>query len=108
MGHECHAAGCSKEIPPRLLMCFRHWRMVPRKLQITIWNEYRSGQEVDKRPSLMYLVAQRAAVALVAQAEGRYAAAKRAKEDAVTFWELAKAQGLNFRTPENPSGKRQK
>lgn len=45
--HTCHARGCGKPVPPKLLMCLRHWRMVPRDLQKAIWRTYTPGQERD-------------------------------------------------------------
>lgn len=71
--HLCHAYGCGVEIPPKLLMCIRHWRMVPREVQRRIWREYRPGQEIDKQPSEAYLLVQRAAVWAVYVAEGKCA-----------------------------------
>jgi len=53
--HRCHARECSTPIPPRLLFCLRHWRMVPKDLQRQVWRHYRPGQEKDKRPSAEYL-----------------------------------------------------
>lgn len=70
-GHLCHAIGCPTAVPPKMLMCLRHWRMVPRRLQADIWATYRTGQEVDKSPSDAYLIAQEAAVNAVAAKEGR-------------------------------------
>ena len=64
--HRCHARDCDKEIPPKLLFCLRHWRMLPTRLQIRVRATYRPGQEIDKRPSEAYLVAQREAVEYVA------------------------------------------
>ena len=69
MKHTCHAKGCNVEVAPKLLMCIRHWRMVPKTLQAAIWRHYRPGQEIDKQPSEAYLVTQRAAVAAVAAKE---------------------------------------
>lgn len=69
-GHTCHAHRCERVVPPRLLMCLAHWRRVPRRLQAGVWAHYRTGQEADKRPSLAYLLAARAAVLAVAAAEG--------------------------------------
>ena len=69
--HLCHAVGCPKAVPPKMLMCFRHWSMVPRNLQAEVWRTYREGQEIDKQPSPEYLVAQRNAVMAVASKEGR-------------------------------------
>lgn len=69
--HTCHAEGCDVDVPPKMLMCLKHWRRVPKKLQAEIWRTYRPGQEVDKKPSAEYLVAQHAAVQAVAEKEGR-------------------------------------
>ena len=67
----CHADGCSVEVPPRLLMCASHWRMVPRWLKKRVWATYVVGQEVRKDPTAAYMEAQRAAVDAVATKEGR-------------------------------------
>lgn len=67
--HACHAAGCKVLVPPRLLMCARHWRMVPRLQQARVWATYRRGQEVRKDPTPEYLAAMREAIATVAQRE---------------------------------------
>jgi hypothetical protein len=67
--HTCHAEGCLKEIPPRLLMCGHHWAMVPRPLRNEVWATYRPGQEIDKRPSPEYLQAADAAIQAVATAQ---------------------------------------
>lgn len=55
MAHACHAIRCDREVPPKLLMCASHWRMVPKRLQRLIWKHYRPGQEIDKRPTRAYL-----------------------------------------------------
>jgi hypothetical protein len=62
MAHHCHAEGCNVEVPPKLLMCRKHWFMVPKNLQARIWATYRPGQEIDKNPSPEYREAQRAAI----------------------------------------------
>lgn len=67
--HSCHARGCSKSVPPRMLMCGFHWRIVPAKLQADVWRTYRRGQEIDKSPSREYLDAARAAIEAVATRE---------------------------------------
>lgn len=69
--HTCHALGCRAFVAPKLLMCGKHWRMVPPEIQRQVWATYRSGQEVDKNPSFEYIQAQKRAVAAVAQLEGR-------------------------------------
>lgn len=48
MTHVCHAKGCDTPVPRRLLMCPRHWRMVPRVMQREIWRLYVPGQENDR------------------------------------------------------------
>lgn len=73
MGHECHAEGCSKAIPPALLMCREHWRMVPYQLRGAVLRAYRPGQCDDKRPSAAWLEAARAAINAVAARERRAA-----------------------------------
>lgn len=69
--HRCHAIGCDEAVPPALLMCSRHWRLVPRVLQREVWQAYRKGQEIDKRPSAAYLTAAGRAIAAVAEIERR-------------------------------------
>lgn len=72
MSHVCHAEGCNVPVRPSLLMCRRHWYMVPKPIRDWIWAAYRPGQEVTKDPSDEYMEAYRAAVGAVADAEGRY------------------------------------
>ena len=60
--HACHVPGCGIPIPPKLLMCRRHWAMVPKGLQLAVWEHYRPGQELDKRPAHAYLRAAREAI----------------------------------------------
>lgn len=67
--HVCHARDCRARVEPRRLMCPKHWRMVPAKLQAEVWRTYRAGQEIDKRPSHDYLDAARAAIAAVEEKE---------------------------------------
>lgn len=67
--HLCHARGCEAHVPPRYLMCARHWRMVPKPLQHAIWATYRPGQERTKDPSPAWATASRAAIAAVAALE---------------------------------------
>lgn len=69
--HTCHARGCVRVIPPRLLMCAPHWRMVPMELRRQVMVYYRLGQETDKKPSPMYLKAMRAAIDAVAALEAK-------------------------------------
>ena len=69
MSHYCHAENCTKEVPPRLLMCYRHWKMVPLALQRAVWRHYRPGQEIDKRPTREYLDVMKKAIQAVAEKE---------------------------------------
>lgn len=69
--HICHAIGCARPIPRSLLMCVRHWRMVPRDIQKLIWRHYRRGQESDGKPiTPEYLDAVKRAIRDVAEQEG--------------------------------------
>lgn len=69
--HHCHAVGCDETVPPKMLMCPKHWRMVPKKLQQAVWRTYRLGQEITKNPSPEYLAAAKAAIAAVQKAEDK-------------------------------------
>ena len=69
--HTCHAMDCETECPPEYLMCGRHWRMVPKKLQRRVWATYREGQCDDMNPSAEWHVAADAAICAVAIKEGK-------------------------------------
>jgi hypothetical protein len=72
--HTCHARGCDARTPPKLFMCARHWRMVPKHMQDAIWANYQPGQERGQAwPSDAYLDATREArrVVMEAEREGR-------------------------------------
>ena len=69
MNHTCHARGCSVPVPEKMLMCLRHWRMVPRELKAGVWMHYRPKQEILKDPTPKYLEAARAAIQAVAERE---------------------------------------
>lgn len=70
MSHTCHAKKCATRIPPKLFMCLKHWKMVPKPLQDRIWATYVPGQEVRKDPTPAYLDAADEAIAAVAAKEG--------------------------------------
>lgn len=70
-GHHCHADGCNVPVPPKMMMCKRHWFMVPKALRDRVWATYVPGQERRKDPTPEYMEAQRAAVRAVAEKEGR-------------------------------------
>ena len=67
--HTCHAEGCEVTVPPRMLMCRNHWRLVPKRLQTAVWDAYVPGQERRKDPTPEYLDAAMAAVRAVADRE---------------------------------------
>jgi len=65
MTHTCHAIACETPCPPKMFMCFRHWKRLPKEHQSAVWHEYRPGQEQRGDPSLSYLiVSMRARIAL--------------------------------------------
>ena len=69
--HDCHALNCKTDVPPRMHMCAKHWRMVPKPLQRALWAAYKPGQERRMDPSATYLRAAAACVRAVAEAEGQ-------------------------------------
>jgi hypothetical protein len=69
--HTCHARGCNVAVPPELLCCLKHWRMVPRPIQRIVWATYRPGQCDDRNPSRAWHQAADAAIGFVARAEGQ-------------------------------------
>lgn len=71
MNHHCHAVGCDDHVPPKLHMCVKHWRMVPKAVQDLIWKHYRAGQEIDKQPSIEYLCVAFVSISCVALKEGK-------------------------------------
>jgi hypothetical protein len=80
--HRCHAVDCDEPVPPEMLMCKPHWRMVPRELQRRVWATYRDGQCDDRSPSYSWHAAADRAIAAVALAEGRTKAARHYTESA--------------------------
>lgn len=69
MSHSCHARGCDTAVKPELLMCLRHWRMVPKTIQHNVLVSYRPGQCNDKHPSKSWLEAANMAISAVAARE---------------------------------------
>lgn len=86
--HHCHAVDCRVATKPEMLMCRRHWSMVPTRLQREVYRTYRPGQCDDKQISGAWLIAAENAIATVAVKEGRLSKAqadayvKRAEADA--------------------------
>lgn len=69
LGHHCHAINCTTLVPPEMLMCITHWRMVPKNYQKAVWDAYRPGQCDDKNPSEAWHKAADAAISYVWRAE---------------------------------------
>lgn len=42
--HDCFATGCNKQVEDEMLMCLRHWRMVPADIQREVWRTYRDPE----------------------------------------------------------------
>jgi hypothetical protein len=78
--HRCHAIGCDIAVPPALLMCIKHWRMVPKDKQREVWRTYRRGQELRKDPTAEYLAAAAAAIQAVREKELNKQAAREAAQ----------------------------
>lgn len=69
--HTCHAIDCDMLVPPKMLMCRDHWKLVPQTLQDAVWLHYRTGQEIDKETSEEWQRAADAAIIYVARREGK-------------------------------------
>jgi hypothetical protein len=67
--HRCHAKGCTIKVKPEMLMCSKHWKMVPKNIQKEVWNHYRPGQCRDKNPSKEWMKAADEAINSVATKE---------------------------------------
>jgi hypothetical protein len=57
--HECHWPGCTRQVPPALWGCKRHWYALPAELRTKIWRCYRPGQEKDLSPRPDYIAVAR-------------------------------------------------
>ena len=71
MNHHCHAVDCDIAVPPKMHMCLKHWRMVPKAVQELIWKHYRPGQEIDKKPTIDYIATAFVSISCVALKEGK-------------------------------------
>ena len=43
MSHECPAEGCTMAVSGSMLMCRKHWYMVPARLRAKVWNAWADG-----------------------------------------------------------------
>lgn len=69
--HHCHWPGCEAKCAPAFWSCPKHWRLLPRNLQVAIWKYFRKGQERDKVVTRLYVEASRAAQAWAVEYEAR-------------------------------------
>lgn len=70
--HTCHADGCTRRCPPKMLMCRPHWFAVPSALRIAVLAAYQPGQErLRVTPSEAWFTAAYRAINAVAVKEGR-------------------------------------
>lgn len=67
--HTCHARGCDVHVKPEMLLCKKHWFMVPKKIRDAVWANYRAGQCDDMSPSKSWMTAASAAIGFVARLE---------------------------------------
>ena len=67
MDHKCHWPGCDIECESRHWGCVSHWFKLPKTLRNRIWDTYRRGQEIDKRPSEQYIEAAQDVQAWIAE-----------------------------------------
>lgn len=71
--HKCHAFMCDKPVQPRMLMCKKHWAMVPTNIQVRIKTNFHPDQCSGKiRPSMEWLKASREAINFITKAEGNW------------------------------------
>ena len=71
MAHHCHALGCPIRTSPEMLMCAKHWFMVPKHIRDRVWSTYRNGQCDSKFVTLQWCEAADHAVLAVATKEGK-------------------------------------
>ena len=55
--HKCAARSCDKRISLNLLMCGRHWMLLPRRIRERIWSEYHKGIADGTHPTGAYALA---------------------------------------------------
>lgn len=62
---KCSCRTCDTTIPGYLLMCQRHWMMVPSGVRVEVQNAYREGREMKIHPTQRYLDARTTAIRIV-------------------------------------------
>ncbi len=68
--HECAAPGCHAQIPPHLVMCQRHWFMLPRGTRQAINDVYQRGPTGGRSTDPRFLALVQDAAAWLAEHEG--------------------------------------
>ena len=91
MDHHCHARGCTVAVKPELLMCWNHWKRVPKNIQSAVYQHYRPGQCDDKSVSKEWLLAADAAIGYLARMDGK--SVRIVEEEALTKF------GFGIKTP---------
>lgn len=73
MDHKCHAFECSRSVERSLLMCKKHWALVPTDIQVRVKTHFRTEQCTGKvRPSHEWLKAAREAINFITKLEGKW------------------------------------
>jgi hypothetical protein len=67
--HKCHADGCTTIVPTQMLMCRRHWRIVPPQTQRSVYEGW-AVQRQTSEPVAEYVQARTAAIKAVKRKEG--------------------------------------
>ncbi len=68
--HRCHVPTCQTKCKPEWLMCWSHWKKVPKRLQKEVWKHYVPGQcDLDPMPTAAWHAAADAAIDYVVQLE---------------------------------------
>ncbi len=82
--HKCHAIGCETPCKPEMLMCKRHWTMLPNPRKRSVLREYKAGQcNLNPIPSEQWHDAADAAIYWIKIAELRITIQTQAKENAL-------------------------
>lgn len=69
--HDCPVDGCAAQVPRSMLMCARHWRLVPDALQSAVYRQWRRRQRDDDGAMADHLQACENAIAHVENRQPR-------------------------------------
>jgi hypothetical protein len=92
MKHVCHAPECHIEIPRSMLMCKKHWVMVPLPIQKRVYKHFRVEQLRNEKPTIDWMWAASDAQTAVAHKLGRFSddqAMEKYRDNARRFHEQA-------------------